>query len=384
MRILFIASDFPTPAEPGRGPFNLALVRALRKRHEVRVIAPIPWTKWSRRADGHESHVAHPTYFYPPRILRSRYDWFYSVSIRSALKRAIAEHQPELVLAYWAHPDGSAAVDAAKRCGAASAVIVGGSDVLLITRDRARRRRVLDTLSSAGAVLTVSEHLRAATVALGVNPRSVHAWSQGVDRQLFAPGDRDATRRALGIDLSTRMLLWVGRMVPVKGLNVLLEAMARIGRGDVMLYLAGEGEYRAALQQQVRVLGLSKAVRFIGPRSPAQLGDWYRAADVTVLPSFSEGLPNVLRESLACGTPFVGTDVGGVCEIARPAIDRLVPPGDASTLGRAIAQMLDAPPVRDAVAFPTWEAAAENLLDLVRPAMNRVPAAPDMLAPVAV
>ena len=82
---------------------------------------------------------------------------------------------------------------------------------------------------------------------------------------------------------------------------------------------------------QAETHDLSTHITFIGPRVHDELPDWYRAADLTVLPSHSEGLPNVLRESLACGTPFVATNVGGISEIAHPDYSLLVPAEDPSS-----------------------------------------------------
>ncbi len=81
----------------------------------------------------------------------------------------------------------------------------------------------------------------------------------------------------------------------------------------------------------------------MGPVSHDQLADWYRAADLTVLCSESEGLPNVLRESVACGTPFVSTEVGSIKEIADPDYSELVPKHDAAALARGIETVLSGP-----------------------------------------
>jgi glycosyltransferase involved in cell wall biosynthesis len=78
---------------------------------------------------------------------------------------------------------------------------------------------------------------------------------------------------------------------------------------------------------------------FAGVVQHGDLPDWYRAADVTVLPSRSEGVPNVLLESTACGTPFVASDVGGIAEVADPLLDRLVPAEHADALAKAITEV---------------------------------------------
>jgi teichuronic acid biosynthesis glycosyltransferase TuaC len=167
------------------------------------------------------------------------------------------------------------------------------------------------------------------------------------------------------------MLLWVGRMVPVKALHVLLQACRRLrDRGCAFrLYLVGDGELRAAHESLAEALGLSDVVVFLGARPHNQLPDWFRAADLTVLPSLSEGLPNVLRESMACGTPFVASRVGGIPEMATESYDRLVPPNDPAALADAIAAALS-DPVRTppaAARVASWAEQADELVRLLRP-----------------
>jgi glycosyltransferase involved in cell wall biosynthesis len=84
-------------------------------------------------------------------------------------------------------------------------------------------------------------------------------------------------------------------------------------------------------------------VTFAGYVPHADLPDWYRAANLTVLPSRSEGVPNVLLESIACGTPFVASRVGGIPEVADPLVDRLVAPNDRDALADAIVHSLTSP-----------------------------------------
>ena len=99
---------------------------------------------------------------------------------------------------------------------------------------------------------------------------------------------------------------------------------------DPHLYLVGDGPLCRDLVARAVALGVSARVTFAGPKLHDELPEWYRAADLTVLPSRSEGLPNVLRESLACGTPFVASNVGEINEIADSRFSLLVPPKDPS------------------------------------------------------
>jgi glycosyltransferase involved in cell wall biosynthesis len=371
MRLLLIADNFPSPLEPTRGIFNLGLARALAARHDVRVVAPVSWLRGRspRMATIEGIEVHHPRYYYTPKVLRRFYGSFLWWSVRGTVLRLLREQRPDAVLGYWAHPDGAVAVRAARLAGVPAVVMVGGSDVLLLARNRVRRRCIGRVLRQADAVVTTSQDLKQKLGDLGVSPERVHVVYRGVDHQRFSPGDRAGARQRLGIPTEGRSLLAVGRLVPVKGFDVLLEACARLrDRGTVFhLYLVGDGPLREKLRAQCDALGLSGTVTLAGLVRHEELADWYRAADLTVLPSRSEGVPNVLRESLACSTPFVASDVGGVAELAAAGGGRLVPPEDPVILADAIAAALAAP--ARPVISPTagWEESAEALLRVLRP-----------------
>src|SRR5260370_24610357 len=263
MRLLFIPNDFPYPGDPTRGVFNLHLVRALVQEHEVRVIAPRTWieaasSKRARlnvlqsdsRAQLAGLDVQYPTYYSTPKLFRHAYGSFLWHSIKATVRRVLHSFSPDAVIAYWAHPDGEAAVRLSKIIGVPSIVIVGGSDVLLLPNDRRRRVRIQKVLQEAHAVVAVSRDLKNKIVELGIDESKVHVWHQGVDESMFFPGPREDARRRLGIPLTGRKLLWVGRMVPVKGLDVLIQACAALrkcGR-DFHLYLAGAGPLRPPLE----------------------------------------------------------------------------------------------------------------------------------------
>ena len=159
-------------------------------------------------------------------------------------------------------------------------------------------------------------------------------------------------------------------MVPIKGLDILLDACWRLRQDGLELtaYLVGDGPLRRALQAEVDRRGLQNCVRFVGTVQHAALPDWYRAADVTVLSSWSEGIPNVLRESLACGTPFASTDVGSIAEIADPAYSALSPPGDAQTLAHSVRSLLTNESRQAACRQSprTWTDAAQSLESVLR------------------
>ena len=378
MRLLFLSVVYPNALEPTKGTFNQSFVEALAADHEVQVVAPLSWTvrwrleRWARNDVETPSRsvpvrVAHPVFYYTPKVLRSWYGHFLWLSVRRSLEPILDSFRPEAVVGYWAHPDGAVAVRAARKAGAPAGLIVGGSDLLLLTRDARRRRAILGVLHAVDAVFTVGSDLRKRALELGVPPDKVHDFRQGVDTHRFFPGSPREARERLSLAAPGPILLWVGRMIPVKGLEVLLEA-CRLLHGErpgFRLVLVGDGPLRPKLEAEVAARGLAGTVLFAGAVAHHALPDWYRAADLTVMSSWSEGIPNVLLESLACGTPFVATGVGSIPELAIDPGHDIVRPGDAVALARAISHRLAHPVERRAMIQYRWSDTAATVVSVL-------------------
>jgi glycosyltransferase involved in cell wall biosynthesis len=375
MRLLFLSVVYPNRYEPTKGTFNQCLVDALAERHEVEVVAPVQWpVSWgldrkttasvAAPARARDVPVSHPTFYYPPRILRASYGTFLWASVRGTVRRIVRTFRPQAVVGYWAHPDGEAVYRAAREARAPSGLVVGGSDLLLLTREPGRRRAIVRVLEATDAIFTVGEDLRQRARELGIPSEKLHDFRQGVDTQRFHVGDRGEARRRLGLDGDEPLLLWVGRMHPVKGLEVLVEAFAILAKtgSPARLALVGDGPQRGAVAAQVAARGLEARTAFVGSVAHHELPDWYRAADLTVLSSWSEGIPNVLLESLASGVPFVSTRVGSIAGVAIDPDRDLVPPGDAAALAAAIARRLAQSAERRAVVRYRWADTASAMV----------------------
>lgn len=388
-RLLFFSMVYPRAHAPVIGTFCHATCRALSEFHEVAVASPQPWLERLRRGNPIDAEICrgvsttvYPPFFYPPGLASASLDRWMWAGVRKPLFRLAETFRPEAVLSYWAHPDGAVAGRLARELGIPSGIIVGGSDVLLLPKSARRRKVVTQALNAADAVFAVSQQLAEATVSLGVRRQKVHVVYQGVDNA-FCPGDRTAARAACGIDAADDLLLWVGRMSPVKGLDLLLDAFAKLSqsRSPVRLALVGDGPLRTQLDRQARQLGICDRITMVGAVSPSQLPNWYRAADLTVLSSRSEGIPNVLRESLACGTPFVSTDVGGIRELADLPGTALVPANDVDALFAGMNRMLERPVRVPADAVQRgWGAYATKLVELLA-ASHSAPSAKRSLNP---
>jgi colanic acid/amylovoran biosynthesis glycosyltransferase len=164
----------------------------------------------------------------------------------------------------------------------------------------------------------------------------------GVDPQLFAPRPFRAYPDSLE-------LLCVGRLVPAKGQYILLSVIKRLVKSypNIRLRLVGDGPDRKGLERSIASNGLSQWVTLEGSVNQDRICDYYRQADIFVLPSFAEGIPVVLMEAMAMEVPCVSTFVAGIPELIRNEIDGiLVAPSDDQELARAVQRLIDDPELR--------------------------------------
>jgi glycosyltransferase involved in cell wall biosynthesis len=379
VNILALTNLYPNPIQPHLAPWNRAQLSALAERHAVRVISPVLWTEeWaarrrsgvripaSRRASCGSIAVEYPRYYYPPGILRNCYGECFRLSAARAFQRALREQRPDVVYTSWAYPDGWAAVELASKAKLPVVIRVLGSDVLSLADHPGRQRKTIEALKRANKVIAVSRHLASATEELGVPRENIEVVYNGLDREFFCPGSRDDARERLGISSAMPTILFVGNLVPVKQVETLIDA-CRILRDNGIpfhCHLLGDGPLRASLTTMIEGLSLQGQITLHGQKRHEELVHWYRASNVVVLPSRSEGIPNVLLEAAACGTPFVASRVGGIPEIEAHPKSRLVEPGNIDAFAEEIANLLAqdcmlADPLP--IPAPSWEQSALDL-----------------------
>ncbi|WP_404309360.1 glycosyltransferase [Neorhodopirellula lusitana] len=355
MQILVVTSTYPSPIRPRQGAFNRVMVDALRRNHRVAVISPMPWTQlsWRQMVMGQAAREAEfaskdqdaffPVSYYPPKILRSLYHQFYWRSMRSCLSRLPSDFRPDVVLGYWLHPDGDAAVRSARHFDVPAVVMSGGTDLKILTQNATRRKAITGVINAADRLVVLSRELACRAESLEVEPSKIDVVFRGVDRDCFTPGDQAEARWKCGLAADEVVLLWAGRLETVKNPMMVLRAAVRWKQhwdAGFRLLIVGDGSLRNKLEAACAEFGLGGCVRFEKSLSQDELAIRYRAANATVLTSHSEGTPNVLLESIACGTPFVATDVGGVGDIATSGIDCLVADDDADGLARSTIEMV--------------------------------------------
>ena len=213
------------------------------------------------------------------------------------------------------------------------------------------------------------------------SPQAIDVVHPGVDLDVFCPGDRASARATLGLRPDAQVLLFVGRIQPLKAPDVLLRAVARMvesdpaRRRDLVVAVcggpSGSGlDHPSALADLATSLGIADIVRFEPPNDRARLAQWYRAADATVVPSYSESFGLVAIESQACGTPVVAASVGGLrTAVADGRSGLLVPGHDPDEWARALERMTTrerdhlAAGARSHAEGFSWDATAQALID---------------------
>ncbi len=178
------------------------------------------------------------------------------------------------------------------------------------------------TLRRSELALVLSEFIKGKLVHTHGYPAGrVRIVGGGVDLERFSPvDDRDELKRRLGVGEGEWLVLTVRRLAPRMGVEALVEAAAQLRRGrqDFRLVIVGDGVMRGQIEALVGRLGCGEYVRLAGRVPDAELPDYYRAADLFVVPTrFMEGFGMITPEALACGTPVLGTPVGGTEELLR-------------------------------------------------------------------
>jgi D-inositol-3-phosphate glycosyltransferase len=183
----------------------------------------------------------------------------------------------------------------------------------------------------------------------GAVPDRIEIVPPGVDHHLFSPGEKRAARAGLGLH-DQPVILFVGRIQPLKGADVAVRALAALPHDDATLLLVGgpsgqDGEAELArLHNLVADLGLSGRVRFMPPQPHGHLASYYRAADVCLVPSRSESFGLVALEAAACGTPVVAAAVGGLRTLVAHGVSGYLVEGrDPQAYASYVAKLLDDP-----------------------------------------
>lgn len=383
-RILTFTSLYPSEARPRHGIFVETRLAAMQRIADVEacVVSPVPWfpfehgrfgtyAKYARTSRAEVrlgNRVFYPRYWTAPGVGMYVQPLTMALGALATLRKLVGTgvFDFDVIDAHYLYPDGVAAAILARKLDKPLVITARGSDVNLLARYAWPRRLLRWAASEAHAIVTVSEALSKRLIELGVDASKITVARNGVDMERFAPVDQAAARQRLGLGTAGPIIASIGNLVTEKGHDVVIDAVRQLP--TVRLIIVGDGPERARLLDRVATNGLAARVLLLTAQPQHELKWIYGAADVVVLASMREGLPNVLLEAFACGRPVVATRVGGIPEIVTdPVAGRMIDERTPTAVANAVKEVLAAPNGATATrAFARrfeWPAAARSSLD---------------------
>jgi len=381
MKIIVLTNLYPNKAEPNRGIFIKHQVTALSKICDVKVIAPVSFYSGLLKNKKHPDfpgvsfdkidgvEVLYPKYFYTPKIFRALYGFFMFFSVLPLCKKLSKTYSPDIYISYWLYPDGFATTLLGKFFKKPFITNALGCDLNHYTTYYFRRKMIGYATKNADLNLILGKQMRPKLKCLGVPDEKILDVFNGVRKDKFFPVDKNEARKKLKLDFNSPIIIFIGRFSEEKGVKNLIAALGKLSNTDVKLILIGEGHLRGDLEKQVDALGLKNRVRFTGLIKQDELPLWINASDLLCLPSLREGWPNVIMESLACGTPVVASNVGAIPEIIScDKYGYLAEPNKQEELAKQLDMALNKKWNKESVSknplIKTWDELAQMLFNL--------------------
>ena len=358
MKALLVATTFPRwSADPGPAPFVFQLAKHLSRLVPLLCLAP-HFPAAAREEDLEGVSVRRFQYLWPERLetladgqglqnhLRS--SWrarletlpFLLGELR-ALNGLLRTGEFNAVNAHWLVPSGALAAWLKRRYPFRLVLTAHAADLFLLLRLPGGRKLLRWIAARADLVFCVSETIQAGIAQVTGPSTKFRVLPMGADLALFRPAQDRATIRARLQFGPGRVVLFVGKLTEKKGVTFLLQALARLPE-DCRLVIVGEGMLRSELESEAGRLGIRDRIRFVGAVPQRELADYYRAADLVVVPSVrdargeAEGMPVVILEALASGAPVIATEVCSVPDPLKGRGVKEVPSADVDALVRAI------------------------------------------------
>ena len=400
MNVLSFSYCFPHARAPAWGVFVERRLAALARRPgvELQVVAPVPSfplvTRWRRGSVPAQEQwngltVHRPRFFSVPGVLKSLDAKFYARGLRRQMEARCQVSgvrcqegeagdrrsekgdgdpltrttdclsapltpdtchltpgmwRPDVLDAHFIWPDGVAVALLARRLGIPYVITLRGLLWVSFLHPRIKKQSI-EAMKHASAVISLSKSMVDVCCELGVPHEKFTVIHNGVDRSVFSIGDKEEARRRLGLPIDKKLIVCVAYYQRRKGLLELIRALASLP-SDVHLVLVGskiaqERRFYRRVFLEIERLGLASRVRHEGQQPHERIAQYFQAGDVTALPSYWEGCPNAVVESLACGTPVVATPVGAVPDMVVPGRNgEIVPPRDSEALAAALSQAL--------------------------------------------
>ena len=366
-RVLSIATLYPNAATPRFGTFVARSLETLAARGDWQVtvinpvgVPPIAFGRFRPLAAAAVGGTVHGVEIHRPRftlIPRLGVRFNPAIIARTILPLVWRLHAVApftLVDAQFFYPDGPVAARIARALGLPLSIKARGSDINYWGGQPHAARQMLSAADQASGLLAVSGSLADEMARLGMDRSKITIHYTGLDRERFRPLAHSGLRARLSAELGVTLpetlpvLASVGNLIEHKGQGLVIEALAQLPRAHLMLVGTGDDEPR--LRALVQQTGTAGRVHFLGSLDHDLMPLVLNAADAMVLPTAGEGLANAWVEALACGTPLVTTDVGGVRELMRAPEAGVLVSRSVPAIVAGITQVVSQAAPRDLVA----------------------------------
>ena len=336
-KILIITNLYPLPWQINRAMFNYQQFGYLESRADIYYLIPVAfpdWWKHRKECKDVKNNIKYVPYIYIPKVGRRFYGKLMQWSLNIVANSWIKKISPTKILASWAYPDAVAAVEIAKKHNTNFYLKVHGSDINMHAQFPERAKQITKMANYAQGILSVSQDLANKMIAMGINKNKIHVIYNGVDLEKFKP---DAT------DVDSPYIIFIGNLKHDKGVVELLNAFIQIHNDHPQLKLKyiGDGAMLSKLQKMVNQHKLQNKVIFKGVIPHDELPKLIGKATLLALPSYNEGVPNVVLEAMACSTPVVATSVGGIPEVVTVDTGILAKEITAECIAKCLLQALD-------------------------------------------
>jgi teichuronic acid biosynthesis glycosyltransferase TuaC len=392
-RIIIITNLYPNSEEPLRGVFVESMAKELKELCDLTVISPLPWFpkgdflkrfgKWhkyslvnnSREKDGIK--IYYPKFIAIPKM-GIVHSFFMFIAIFSLVNKLHKQKPIDLINAHWIFPDGVAANWVAQFLKIPIVLSAHGCDINHYPKLFMRKTPIVRALAKANGISVVSSAQKTVVEKMGIVSAKIQVVRNGVDFKLFKLRDKIACRKKYGLEPDMKMILFVGQIIEVKGIEFLIEAFSSIApiNPEYKLFLIGQGHLRQKYEEVILARGLSHSLLFKGEISREEIPYWFGASDALCLPSIREGCPTVILEALACGKPIVASKVGGIPELINDKNGILVEARDPKALAAALTLALNRPwdeiEIQRSVPDYSWQAVAGRYFALFDSVLNNI------------
>ncbi len=392
LKVLVFTSMYPNALKPNLGVFIHNQVKSIIKQGcDAVVVSPIPWVPawlWRKRWNGYrgipkEEHrndiaVFRPRYFRTPGG-----KWVYPwegfsmyIGCKSLVASLHRRFNFDLIHAHRIIPDGYAAILLGKRLNIPVVCSARGGEAYQVPfESRLCYLSFKRVLSASDRITTVSGALRDIVAENGFRQKTEVIYN-GCNVDRFHYADKAEARKGLELPLDRKIFLFIGHIITSKGVLELIKAFHELkNRGSsALLIMIGFGDDVVKVEDEIKSRNLSESVILPGYIPHERLPLWINASDIFVLPSYQEGLPNVVLEAMACRKPVIATRVGGIPEVVSDGVTGiLVEPRNVFQLTEAMQTLLRDEDLcsRLGVAAEglinerfTWEASADSLIKI--------------------